>query len=93
MSSRVAEIIQQVKSLPPNELNELRQFLETVIEEAAAQTPATLMNEDEFEQQMEANGFLRRALPLVTNLTPYENYQPVKVQGRPLSEMIVEERR
>lgn len=93
MSSRVTEIIQQVKRLPPSELNELRQVLETVIEEAAAQTPAALMNEDEFEQQMEANGFLRRALPQVTNLTPYENYQPVKVQGRPLSEMIVEERR
>jgi hypothetical protein len=93
MSSRVTEIIQQVKRLPPGELKELRQMLETVIEEATAPTTAALMNEDEFEQQMEASGFLRRALPLVTNLTPYENYQPVKVQGRPLSEMIVEERR
>ena len=93
MSSRVTEIIQQVKRLPPGELKELRQILETVIEEATAPTSVALMNEDEFEQQMESNGFLRRALPLVTNLTPYENYQPVRVQGRPLSEMIVEERR
>jgi hypothetical protein len=68
-------------------------MLETIIAEAADPPSVALMNEDEFEQQMKANGFLRCALPLVTNLTPYENYQPVKVQGRPLSEMIVEERR
>jgi hypothetical protein len=93
MSSRVTEIIQQVKRLPLSELRELRQILETVIEEANTPTPVGLMNEDEFEHHMEINGFLRRALPLVTNLTAYENYQPVKVQGRTLSEMIVEERR
>lgn len=93
MSSRVAEIIQQVKRLPPDELKELRQVLKTVIEEATAETPAAQLTEDEFEQQMESRGFLRRALPPVTNLAPYQNYQPVKVQGQPLSEMIIEERR
>ena len=54
MSSRVTEIIQQVKRLPPSELKELRQILETVIEEATAPTPVGLMKEDEFEQHMEA---------------------------------------
>jgi len=93
MSSRVAEIIEQVKRLPPGELNELRQVLETVIEEATAETPAAQMTEDEFEQQMASKGFLRHVLPPVTNLSPYDDYQPVKVQGQPLSEMIVEERR
>jgi hypothetical protein len=93
MSSRVAEIIQQVKRLPPSELKELRQVLETIMETAAAETPRPSMTEDEFEQQMESRGFLRRALPPVTNLAPYQSYQPVKVQGQPLSEMIVEERR
>lgn len=93
MSSRVAEIIQQLKRLPPSELNELRQILATVIEEATAEASAAQMTEDEFEQQMESKGFLRRVLPPVTDLSPYENYRPVKVQGQPISEMIVEERR
>ena len=51
------------------------------------------MTEDEFEQEMESKGFLRRALPPVTDLSPYENYHSIKVHGQPLSEMIVEERR
>ncbi len=93
MSSRVTEIIQQVKRLPPSELKELRQILETVIQEATVPRPVGQMNEDEFEHHMETNGFLRRALSRVTNLTAYENYQPVKVHGRPLSAKIVEERR
>lgn len=93
MSSRVAEIIQQVKRLPPGEPNELRQVLETVIQEATAETLAPLMTEEEFEQQMARQRFLRRVLPPVTDLSPYENYHPVKVHGQPLSEVIVEERR
>ena len=93
MSSRIAEIIQQIKSLPPNELSELRQALASAIEKGTFETQAPSMTEDEFEQEMESKGFLRRALPPVTDLSPYENYHPVKVQGQPLSEMIVEERR
>lgn len=93
MSSRIAEIIRQVKRLPPSELNELRQALESVIEEATAENAAPSFTEDEFELEMESKGFLRRALPPVTNFSPYQNYRPVEVQGQPLSEMIIEERR
>lgn len=93
MSSRIAEIIQQIRTLPPNELSELRQALASAIEQGTFETQAPSMTEDEFEQEMESKGFLRRALPPVTDLSPYENYHPVKVQGQPLSEMIVEERR
>jgi hypothetical protein len=93
MSSRIAEIIQQIRTLPPNELSELRQTLPSVIEQATSETQAPSRSEDEFEQEMESKGFLRRALPPVTDLSPYENYHPIKVQGHPLSEMIVEERR
>jgi hypothetical protein len=93
MSSRVDEIIQQVKLLPPSELNELRQLLQTIMDTATAAKPESVMTEHEFEQQMASRGFLRRALPPVTNLPLYQNHQPVEVQGQPLSEMIVEERR
>ena len=68
-------------------------MLERVIEGATAETPAALMTEDEFEQQMQSDGFLRHVLPPVTDLSPYENYCLVEVQGQPLSEMIIEERR
>jgi len=93
MSSRIAEITQQIRTLPPNELRELRQALASEIEQGTSETQATSMTEDEFEQEMESKGFLRRALPPVTDLSPYENYHPIKVQGQPLSEMIIEERR
>ena len=93
MSSRIAEIIEQVRRLPPSEQDELRQALESVIDEAPVENATPPLTEDEFELEMESKGFLRRALPPVTNLSPYENYRTVQVQDQPLSEMIVEERR
>jgi uncharacterized membrane protein len=93
MSNRLTEIIKQVQNLPPSELNELREVVETAIEQATSDRLAPLVTEDEFEQRMKSRGFLRQVLPPVTDFSPYEKYQPVKVQGQPLSEMIIAERR
>ena len=49
MSSRVDEIIEQVKLLPPSELNELRQLLETIMDTATAAKPEPVVTEYEFE--------------------------------------------
>ena len=50
-------------------------------------------SEDEFDEEMLAEGILDHVPPPITDLTPFQNRKLVQVQGKPLSETIVEERR
>ena len=52
--------------------------------------------EDEFERELAAEGLIGTPPPLREDpeeLQKYRDYKPIKVEGQPLSEMIIEERR
>jgi hypothetical protein len=82
------KVIEEVKALSPAEQRKLRILLDTF--PAPADAP---MTEDEFAHQLMAFGVLSEVKPLITDLAPYQNRQPVETTGKPLSEVIVEERR
>ncbi len=42
---------------------------------------------------MVAEGTLERVPPPITDCTPYENRVPVVIEGKPISEIAIEERR
>jgi hypothetical protein len=81
------KVVAEVKALPPAEQQRLRALLDTFL----APTPASI-TEDEFAHKLVEYGVLREAKPPITNLAPYQNRQPVKTTGKPLSEVILEER-
>ncbi|MGH9835901.1 MAG: hypothetical protein ACRD9Y_23010, partial [Blastocatellia bacterium] len=92
MNAVLERVTEAVKILPPEDLLELRDLVDSLLEDAqAAKQPQ--MTEDEFEQYLAEQGFLREAPAPVNDLSPYENYQLIEVTGQPTSEMIVEERR
>ena len=79
------QVIQEVKALPSGLQRQLRDKLNEWLEK----------NETEQELDgilMEA-GLLTEIPLLVADLTPWQNNQPVEVEGPPLSETIIEERR
>ena len=51
------------------------------------------MTEDEFAYKQVEFGVLSEIKPPITDLAPYQNRQPVEITGKPLSEVILEERR
>jgi tetratricopeptide (TPR) repeat protein len=51
------------------------------------------VKEAQLQQRLFDSGLLRQMRPPITDLTPYQHRTPIEVQGRPLSETILEERR
>jgi hypothetical protein len=51
------------------------------------------MTEGEFAHKLVAFGVLSEVTAPITDLTPYQNRQPITTTGKPLSEVILEERR
>jgi hypothetical protein len=82
------KVVEEVKALSPAEQRQLRALLDTFL------APTSLpMTEDEFAHKLVEFGIFSDVKPPITDFTPYQNHQPVETTGKPLSEVILEERR
>ena len=82
------KVVEDVKALSPAQQQQLRVLLDTFL------TPAVPhLTEEEFERKLVEAGILSEVKPPITDFTPYQNRQPVETTGKPLSEVIMEERR
>jgi len=89
MSASLEKVLNEVKTLTPDEIRQLRDELDALL---TTQRPR--MSEEEFERHLLAKGMISRVLPPVTDLAPYRERQPIEVlDGKPISETIIEERR
>jgi hypothetical protein len=91
VSATLDKIKEVMPSLPPEELREVRELADSLL---------TSVSEDEreaaFENDLAAEGFISPVRPLTATeeeVRQYRSYQPITVEGQPLSEMIIEERR
>jgi hypothetical protein len=73
-------LAEEIKTLTPEEQMRLRDLLNQALH-------------DELNRRLLAEGVISRIPPPITDLTPYENWKPVEIQGPPLSETIIEDRR
>ena len=81
------KVVEEVKALTLVEQQQLRACLETI----CAPAPAP-MTEEAFAYEMREAGLLSEAKPPMTDFTPYQHRQPIDTTGKPLSEVIIEER-
>jgi hypothetical protein len=92
MSATLDKIIEEVRALSPEEQRQLREQLETII----PSSPTEDELEDAFERELMAEGVIGAVKPLTATdeeIRQYHAYKPITVEGQPLSEMIIEERR
>ena len=89
MSSTIARILEEVRTLPPKEQRQLRLQLNAIVPSA----PTMDELEDEFERELMAEGILGEVKPLPDDDPQFHAYRPVTVTGKPVSETIIEERR
>ncbi len=89
MSTTLDKIIEEVRQLPPNEQRQLREKLNAIV----PSSPTEDELEDAFERELIAEGVLGEVAPLPDNDPEFHAYRPVTVTGKPISEMIIEERR
>jgi hypothetical protein len=82
------KVLEEVKALTPAERHQLQTWLDSL--SAPAPPP---MTEAAFAQELCAMGFLSAVTPPLTDFAPYHDRQPIATTGKPLSEVIMEERR
>ncbi len=81
-------ILDRAKALSPEEQQELSKRLNDLLNE----TPPC-SKEDELERRLLKANLLSEVPPSSVDLTPYQNRKPGKTTGKPLSKVIIEERR
>jgi hypothetical protein len=91
MSSTLDKIIEEVRALSPEELQQVRATVDSLL----AETAQPQMTEEEFARYIAAKGVFSLPEPerCEDAAARFDDYKPVTVMGKPLSEMIVEERR
>ena len=89
MSAEVERVLNEIKALTPEELQQVRAALEKMV----AETTKPQMTEDEFEQMLLAKGIITSIPSRDLDPAEYLNRKPIEVKGKPVSETIIEERR
>jgi hypothetical protein len=80
-------------------LNELRRLTleeQRALREAidrSLSTPPSPPTEEQFERELFESGFLERIPPPPSDAHDFEDEKPINIQGKPLSETVIEERR
>lgn len=83
------KVIEEVKTLTRNEQQKLRELLDTLLER-----PLSQAIDEEAQRRLLKAGLLREIKPPITDLTPYQNRKLIEIiEGKPVSETIIEERR
>ena len=88
MSVALDQLIAQVKALPPIERQKVQQALAEAESTASQPTP-----EEEFQLRLVQCGLLAAVKKPERNQAAFDRFIPVPIQGKPLSETIIEERR
>jgi hypothetical protein len=87
-SANLEKVIEEVKALTTDEQREVRKLLDELLNESASVSP-----EDLLEQRLLEAGLISRIPAKIADPSQYNEWEPVEVKGKPLSEMIIEDRR
>lgn len=91
MSANLERVLSEIRTLTAEELRQVRTALE---ERMRADEPGLRMTEDEFEQNLLAKGIISEVPARRRDYTAHRDFQPVRIlDGKPISETIIEERR
>ncbi|MDQ3259086.1 MAG: hypothetical protein M3R15_35355 [Acidobacteriota bacterium] len=82
-------VIEEARTLKPDELCTLRDAIDDLLAEGS-ESP---ISEEEFAQHLAAKGIIAPIAPPQADAVEDEEWEPVEFTGKPLSEMIIEERR
>lgn len=89
MATDIERLLHEIRELPPEEKSRVRQALN----EATPRELDAASGEEEFKRRLLRAGLLKQIKPPITDLEPYRDRRPFEIQGQPLSETIIEERR
>jgi hypothetical protein len=86
-------VLEDVKRLAPDGRQRLRAMLDSLPNTVEADEAELRRREAEFERRLLEKGIVTRIPPPITDSSSYEDWEPIEIEGKPLSETIIEERR
>lgn len=90
MSANVERVLNEIRALTLEEQQQVR----AALDEMAEETPKGQMTEEEFERRMEKRGIISRSQAPPLDPQSFDEFKPVEIlDGKPISETIIEERR
>jgi hypothetical protein len=88
-------LMSSINTLSPEQTRQLYRELETKI--AAADSPSNLtpaeIADQDLQRRLHKAGIISEIKPPITDLTPYQHRRAVPIQGEPISETAIRERR
>jgi hypothetical protein len=81
-------VIEELKGLTAEEQKRVREVLDSLLTEEGSRT-----DEQGVEQRLLEKGVISRIPPRIRDAEFYANRKPIEVEGKPVSEIIIEERR
>ena len=90
MEVTIEQIEHKVKTLSAEDLRKVRELVDSLLEKKESKPT---MTEEEFAQHLYEKGIIGKPPMPITDFSRYENYKPVKVKVKPVSDTIIEERR
>jgi len=91
MATDIEKLLQEIRSLPPEQQQQVREALDEQTSPTVPMDEASA--EEEFKRRLVKAGLLREIKPPIKDLSPYRDRKPFEIEGKPLSETIIEERR
>lgn len=87
-SANLEKVIADVKALTPEEMRQVKELIDSFLEQPTGASPEALL-----AQRLLAAGVISEIKPPVTDSTPYRERKLIEFAGKPVSEIIIEERR
>lgn len=87
-TSNLDRLIEEVKTLTPDEQRSLRDIADELLVKSVP-----TMTEEEFEQHLLKKGVISRIPPRIRDASFYANGRLIEVEDKPVSEIIIDERR
>jgi hypothetical protein len=86
---KINELVDALRALPAEQQQMVRHLLDLWLNNPGK----TFTQEEEIEHMLLADGIVSEVPPPITDPTRFQNWKPVKVEGKPVSETVIEERR
>jgi len=87
-TSNFDRLVEEVRALTADEQRVLREMLESLVVPVQAEVSGA-----DFQKHLLERGIISRIPPRVRDAEFYANRKPIEVEGKPVSEIIIEERR
>ena len=87
-NATIERVLEEVRALTPGEQRQVHTLLNSLLE-----NPHPKTTEDEFLQMLLQKGIINNIPTPADDADEDDEFEPIEVQGQPLSETVIEERR